>query len=148
MTVRDGVETDIPAIVEMGREFWKVSGVDEEYDPPSVIGMLHICIAQRLLSVLEVAGHPEGFACGVASPLIANNRVLSGQELAWWVNPRHRKGRNGIKLLKHLEALAGKAGVKYWSMLFMESSMPREVEQIYNCLGYVKSETTHTKVLL
>ena len=45
-----------------------------------------------------------------------------------------------------LEA-ARKAGVKYWNMVYLTSSMPDRIEAIYQKMGYVKTEVTYSKVL-
>ena len=145
--VRTGEEKDMDSIVEMAREFWKHTGYDEEYCPDTVYAMASLCLNQGLLSVLEIEGTVNGFACGIKGSLLANSNVSTGTELAWWVNPEHRKGRNGINLLKHLEYQAKKAGIKYWNMLFMESSMPLIIEGIYQKMGYNKAEVYYTKVL-
>lgn len=145
--IRSGFESDVTQIVTMAEEFWSHAGYDEEYCPDTTKDFLEVSLSQGLLSVLEIDGKLQGFACGIKSGLLGNINVCSGTELAWWVNPSHRSGRNGIGLLKHLEELAKMAGVKYWNMAFMESSMPKEVESIYKKLGYTKKETIYQKVI-
>lgn len=145
--IRNGEEKDMDDIVEMAREFWKHTIYDEEYCPDTVHTIVSMCMDQGLLSVLKIDGMARGFACGIKSPLLANSKVLTGTELAWWVDPEYRKGRNGIGLLKHLENQAKKVGIKYWNMGFMESSMPSIIEGIYQKMGYKKTEVIYTKVL-
>ena len=145
--IRAGETSDIPAIVEMARQFWQHTQYDDDYQPEAVEGMSQACIDSGLMSVLVVDDKVEGFACGLKGPLLANFDVLAGVEVAWWVNPDHRAGRNGIALLKHIEKAAKDAGLKYWSMIFMQSSMPDAIEQIYIKMGYKKAETTYTKRL-
>ena len=145
--IRAGTEADYDAIIAMSEEFWQYTIYDEKFCPDTVRGMTALCDEQGLLSVLQVAGQVVGFACGVKGPLLANSEVLSGTEIAWWVDPAHRSGRNGIALLKHIEGLAKKAGIKYWNMAYMQSSMPDTIEAIYERMGYKRTEIIYTRVL-
>jgi N-acetylglutamate synthase-like GNAT family acetyltransferase len=145
--IRNGTVEDIPQIVEMARVFWKETIYDEPCCDDTVAMMAQMCIDQGLMSVAEVDGKVEGFACGVLAPLLANAEVLMGSEVAWWVNPEHRQGKIGVGLLLALEKQAKEQGIKYWNMVFMESSMPREVEEIYKKMGYRKNEVSYTKVI-
>ena len=145
--IRAGSEADLPEVVRMAREFWKHTIYNESFCEESVEGMSKMCMEQGLFAILEVDGKAAGFACGIKGGLLANVHVTSGTEMAWWVDPEHRKGRNGIALLKGLEKMAKAQGIKYWNMVFMESSMPDKVEQIYQKMGYNRSEVSYTKVL-
>jgi len=147
MTVRKGTIQDIEAIIEMAREFWKHTAYDEPYDPETVDIMAESCIDHDMMSVLEINGEVQGFACGVVGPLLGNRHVKSGTEIAWWVNQAHRRGSSGIRLLDHLECLAKDQGVKYWNMIYMLSSMPKEIRAIYEARGYQEVETAFMKVL-
>lgn len=146
--VRQGKYSDLDHIVDMACRFWNTGTVySEPACPDTIRDMAEGCIAEGMMSVLEVSGSVVGFACGVVGPLVGTREALAGTELAWWVDPNHRSGRNGISLLKHLEGLAKDRGVKYWNMAFMESSMPEKVEKIYQRLGYAPVETLYGKVL-
>lgn len=145
--IRDGEDKDLDRIVKMAREFWKHTVYDEEYCPDTVWTMAAMSLDQNLLSVLEIDGVVRGFACGVKGALLGNSSVSTGTELAWWVDTDYRNGKNGIALMKYLENLAKKAGIKYWNMIFMESSMPDVIEGIYQKMGYSKTEVSYTKVL-
>lgn len=145
--VRLGTESDFESIIDMADSFWLNTIYKEDFCRDTVWAMLKLCLDQQLLSVIENDGELVGFACAIKGGLLANNEVYAGTELAWWVEPDHRGGRNGIALLKHLEDLARKAGIKYWNMAYMESSMPKIIEEIYKKLGYVVNEVIYTKIL-
>lgn len=145
--VRDGNKDDLPAVVEMAREFWRHTMYDEVYDADYVGYMASLAVDHGLLAILEVDGVIEGFTAGLKSPLLACSTVLSGTEIAWWVNPSARKGRNGIALMQHIEKMARAQGVKYWNMIVMESCQPEVGSAIYKRLGYKKSETSYTRIL-
>ena len=146
--IRAGTDADIPAIIRMAEDFWQHTQFkDEEYQCEMVAGMAQACIDQDLMCVYESGGEVHGFACGIAGPLMANADVMSGSEMAWYVDPSHRSGRAGIGLLKKLESMAKDAGCKYWTMIFMQSSMPDAVENMYVKMGYNLQETSYTKVI-
>lgn len=145
--IRLGTKKDIPAIIDMARDFWVNTDFDDVFDPDQVAGMAEACIGQGLMVVLEVDGSVCGFCCGVMGPMLACGSSYMGSEMAWWVNPEHRRGGGGVGLLEAIEKQAKKMGCKYWNMVFMESSMPETVKGIYKEMGYKKTETSHTKRL-
>ena len=145
--IRDCTEKDIPALVEMSREFWQHTLYkDEAFQDDAVIGMIDKTMEDELCLVLEINGNVEGFVCGIKGVLLANFDVSAGTELAWWVNKDYRKGSDGIKLLKAIEQRAKKVGIKYWNMAYMNSSMPDSIKKIYESMGYKENESLYTKV--
>lgn len=146
--IRHGNKSDVKSIVTMARKFWgQTIYSDEAFCKETVSLMAESCIDNKLMSVLDVDGHVVGFACGVKGGLLGNSSVSCGSEVAWWVDVDHRGANNGISLLRHIENLAKSSGVKYWNMTYMESSMPTIIEEIYESMGYNRSEVTYTKVL-
>jgi len=146
--IRDGLEKDIPDIVRMAEEFWRHTQFDDAYDPIMVECMAQECMRQSLMKVLVTDKGVQGFICGIKGPLMASGDIYSGTEIAWWVDPDARKGNGGIELLNAIEGAAKAAGCKYWTMVFMASSMPDEIEKIYQNRGYTLAETSYTKRLL
>lgn len=145
--IRNGEEKDLNQIVEMAREFWKHTIYNEEYCPDTVYAMASLSLEQNLITVLEIDGVVKGFACAVKGSLLGNAAISTGTELAWWVDPDCRKNKDGIGLLEYLETLAKNADIKHWNMVYMESSMPAIVKEIYKKMGYRKAEVIYTKVL-
>lgn len=145
--VRDGNTADLDAVVVMAEQFWKHTRYEVPFDPVHVRNMAALALDHGLLAILEIDGQVEGFTAGVKGPLLGNASVLSGTEIAWWVNPAARKGRNGIVLMKHIEQMARDQGVRYWNMIVMESCMPEVGAAIYERMGYEKSETSYTRAL-
>ena len=145
--IRLGETEDIPSIIRMSKDFWQHTIYDEPFCDESVKNMAQMCIEQGLMAVLEISGNIVGFACGIKGGLLANSNVTTGTEIAWWVDEEHRGGKNGISLLIALEGMARHQGIKYWNMLFMQSSMPSVIESIYKKMGYIRTEVSYTKVL-
>lgn len=145
--IRDCEEKDIPSIIEMSREFWVHTIYDEPMQDDAVEAMTRKCIDDNLCLVFDVNGNAEGFICGVKGVLLANFDVMTGTELAWWVNEEHRDSGGGIQLLRSIEKRAKEEGIKYWSMAYMQSSMPESIKKVYDAMGYEINESLYTKVL-
>lgn len=144
--IRRATEHDFHTIVVMASEFWQHTIFDDEFDYDTVFAMVSECHGQQLLCVAEEDGEIIGFAAGVQGRLLGNGSIKVGVEVAWWVDPSHRGGV-GIKLLKFIEKLARAQGIKYWTMVYMLSSMPEIVQKIYERLGYTAAEVSYIKRL-
>lgn len=145
--IRAGEERDIEYILGMACEFWEHTVYVEPACPDTIRDMIELCISEDLLSVIDLDGELVGFAAGLKGALLGNRSAAVGTELAWWVDTNHRKGSNGIKLLKHIEAAAKAVGIKYWTMAYMESSMPETIKCIYEKMGYKQTEVLYMREL-
>lgn len=117
-----------------------------EFDEETASELIDGSLAQGLCSVAE-SDQVIGFVLGLAFPSILNKGYLMGAELAWWVEPAHRKSSAGIRLLRHIEKSARDLGIKAWSMMLLESLEPEKVEKIYLSIGYEPAERTFIKYL-
>ncbi len=145
--IRVATKDDFHDIVCMSAEFWQNTIYDDDFCYDSVYRMVSGCYDYNLLIVAEKEGELVGFVAGVEGKLLANHSVKIGAELAWWLNPSARGGSLGVKMLKAAEKQAKDNGIKYWSMMYMESSMPEQIRKIYEKMGYQLAETTYVKRL-
>ena len=146
LMIRAAEESDFPIILDMCEEFWQETAYDEPFDRQHTKLMVEMALDHGLLAVVDESG-VVGFVAGIKGPLMASPSVQAGTELAWWINPEHRKGRKGIDLMLFIENLAKNQGIKYWNMISMESSKPEVANAIYAKLGYTVIETSWAKVL-
>lgn len=144
--IRSATIDDIDQILVMSAHFWEQTIYEEPFVYEDTRIMVEVSLDHGLLAVADLDG-VVGFVAGVKAPLLGNHTVLTGTELAWWLEPEHRKGRLGIDLMLYIEKLAKMQGIKYWNMVSMESSSPEIANKIYGKLGYSKTETSHTKVI-
>jgi len=144
--IREAVQDDFEVILDMCERFWQHTRYPESFNREHTRNMVQLAYDHGLLAVIDQCGI-VGFIAGVKAPLLASTDALNGTELAWWVEPEYRKGGSGIKLMRFIEKLARKQGVKYWNMISMQSSSPGTANKIYERLGYIHSETSYTKVL-
>lgn len=129
----------------MSAEFWKSTQFSEPFEPDHTEIMVRLAFDHGLLAVVD-SGGVVGFCAGVKSFLLGSTQAMTATELAWWIDPEHRKGKNGIALLHFMEELVKEQKIKYWNMISMQSSMPEIVGNMYERMGYVHSETSYTKV--
>jgi hypothetical protein len=92
------------------------------------------------------SGHVVGSIGGmiVTCPLSGLKKMM---ELFWFVDPMHRKGNIGIKLLSTFEIKAFESGCDSIMMVHMADSMPGKIKRLYVGRGYVEIETTYSKEL-
>ena len=145
--IRHATKDDYLVIEEMAKSFFELAYFGVPYKAGSALFYMDMALEQNLLLVAELNGEVVGFAGGLLFPLIGNNDYMNGSEMAWWVEPEYRGGRLGIQLMQALEKAAKEAGCTFWHMVFMETSMPEEVEKIYQKMGYKNRETSYGKRL-
>ena len=102
----------------------------------------------KISAELRRSADIKGFVCGILGCLLANFDVKAGTELAWWVDKEYRNTGAGLKLLNAIEEKAKSLGIKYWNMVYMESSMPKQIKGIYESMGYIRNENLYTKRLM
>lgn len=147
--IRPANEDDFYEIERQAAKFWQETAFAES--TPYVTGSAYFYIELAyncgLLFVYEQNDKVVGFSAGCYSQLMGDENVLSGTELALWIEPNYRKGRAGIQLLTALEDAAKKIGCRYWNMVVMDSSIPNRISNLYKKMGYSKQETTWSKEL-
>jgi N-acetylglutamate synthase-like GNAT family acetyltransferase len=87
----------------------------------------------------EIVGMVAGFV--MTSPI--DNAPIA-EELAWWVEPSHRRSSIGPKLLKAFEAWAREQGAP---LVKMVAPAETDVGAYYRRMGYVEVETAWVKRL-
>ena len=147
--IRQALEKDINDIVRMSKSFWGSTIYnEEEFKENDVYEMAKKSIEDDLCLVYENEDGVKGFVCGILGCLLANFDVKAGTELAWWVDKEYRNTGAGLKLLNAIEEKAKSLGIKYWNMVYMESSMPKQIKGIYESMGYIRNENLYTKRLM
>jgi N-acetylglutamate synthase-like GNAT family acetyltransferase len=143
--IRQATEQDFDRILAMSELFWKETLYSEEFSAEATLPYIKMAFECGLLAVAQTNGNVKGFCAAVCMPMMGSG-VMSGTELAWWIDEDARGGRMGIQLLGYMEYLAKNAGVKYWNMVAMRSSMFDSVCGMYRRLGYRENELIFTRV--
>ena len=145
-TIRNATVEDLDAIVRMGQRFLTSSTYARllEENPAQMRRFAeqllkrpdgHILIAER-------DGEAVGMVAFYVFPHFYSGEMMAG-ELIWWVEPEHRAGRVGLKLLRIMEELAKTLGCVKMQMI-----APNErIGELYRRLGYVWVEETYQRSL-
>ncbi|WP_299109801.1 GNAT family N-acetyltransferase [uncultured Bradyrhizobium sp.] len=152
--IRRAIPEDIFRLAEMGQAFFDEAGIAErlaagdgarlEFDLESFARTVAALIEHGILLVAEKGGTVVGMAAAGASPAWWNRKVLTAQELFWYVEPGHRKGI-GAKLMSALEEAVGSLGVTLFSMSAEEGLRSTALNRLYRQRGYFPTETLFWK---
>jgi predicted N-acetyltransferase YhbS len=142
---------DLVALLEMGREFFDVSGngAFTTFDETSLTATLIAVmsgVSGGVLLVAETGGQVVGMASCVVFPFYANMNTLIGQEIFWWVKPEYRKGIGGA-LMDELEAEAKRKGAKIFIGANLSGEHDAAFARLYRRRGYSPGEQTHIRIL-
>jgi ribosomal protein S18 acetylase RimI-like enzyme len=149
--IRAAEPNDLPALLEMGRQFFEHSGNARftTFDEPSLtatlIGLIS-GVGNGVVLATEVNGDVVGMAACVVFPFYANMNTLIGQEIFLWVDPAYR-GAVGEALLDELEAAALRKGAKVFINANLAGERDAAFARYYRRRGCVPAENTHIKVL-
>lgn len=147
MIIRRGAPVDFDSVIPLCERFWAETEYDEPFEAEQSLVVLQLSYEQGIFAVVEQEGDIIGFAAGIKSPLLGNGSVFSGIEVAWWINPEHRKGLLGARLFDFMEDLAREAGVKYWCMVSLQTCNPEKVNRFYERKDYHLTEMTYMRCL-
>jgi len=114
VSIRSAVEDDLPELVAMGQRFLAYHPMSPRGDDVELAAALRLALLEgflwvavadedRVLVGVLVAVHRRFWFTPPNSPALA-------VELAWWVEPSHRQGGAGIKLLRQFEQWAAETG--------------------------------------
>lgn len=149
--IREAEPNDLPAMLEMGRDFFDSSGsgsfttFDESSLATTMIALMSGVSGGSLL-VAVVNEEIVGMAAGVVFPFYANMATKIGQEIFWWVKPEFRKGIGG-SLMDELEAAAGRNGAKIFIGANLSGEHDAAFARLYRRRGYSPGEQTHIRIL-
>lgn len=148
--IRKAALSDIPTIVELGKEFHAEAGWGDicEYSEEDTAKTLTFMVNDDngILFVADRDGEIVGMAGGLAHPVYFNHAHKSGQELFWWLKPGLRDG-TGRLLLEAMEAEAKAIGCSSWAMIALDKVNPELTGRIYRRRGYRASEHSYIKRL-
>lgn len=151
MTVREAVPGDRPRLLEMGRHFFAVSGLDSMRSlSEASYGASMASFMESERAVLLVAEMPGGIIGMAAAILVKpwyNRTSPAAQEMFWWVEPEARGTGAGAGLLREMEKWATQKGARTFVMGALEAQRPEALSRLYRSRGYVPRERLFMKEL-
>lgn len=145
MTIREATPEDSEALITMTQHFL------EQTLYGALFGFHRESIAILVVTVIHVGviliGEDAGVGVGMIA-IAALDHPISGdkyaEELAWWVEPSHRHGTLGPRLLRSAERWCVQNDL---NMLKMVAPHGSRVGAIYEHRGYRPIETAYVKKL-
>lgn len=147
MAVRAATREDLVPLSEMGCRFLSASPLGRFASCTRLDVQVAIDGLMRqggIVLVTEAHSVITGLLVGQLTSLWWNHKVVIATELAWWVDPEHRGGPAGIRLLEAFERWAGDAGanVVCLSDMVMDGV---DVGALLGRRGYRLIERSHVK---
>jgi hypothetical protein len=149
MTIRQAEPHDLPALVALGREFFRESGHEGRelsFDDDSFAATLNVLGGNQVLLSVERFGNVIGMGAVDIAPAFWNHSIKLAQEVFFYLRPEHRVGRGG-RVLRALEHLAAAKGATIFSAVAEEGDRAHALGRLYRSVGYHQVETTYRKVL-
>lgn len=149
ISVRPATLLDLPDIVEMGAQFYAVSGYAEThgpYDPDTAAATGMLLLQNGVVLVAERDGKPVGMIGLVLAPFLFNASRKTAHEVMWWVEPDARASRAGLLLIDQAERAARNSGAVSIQMIHLDTS-PAAAAAVYKHRGYRMTESMYTKGL-
>lgn len=136
---------DINNIMVLCRHFYEESGYPLEYDDNSTEEFIRQTLKDP--SSVIVMLDDVGMIIGKASYLPFSKDKIS-TELAWYLHPFYRQGKDSLKLIKAYEYWAKNIqGCKYTQMACIKDLKGDTVGKLYERLGYKPVESAYIKEL-
>lgn len=147
MNIRLATEQDIPALIGMMKKYSQHSPINvlkTKQNEMYVLRLLASIIRGNGCAwIAEKNNNTAGMLLSILVPNIWNPRVVSLQELAWWVEPEYRNTTAGYRLAqaytKHANTLRSDGNIEYWTISKMNNSPDID----YTRFGASKLEETH-----
>ena len=142
-------EEDIPAVVELGRHFLDASPYSNlEFSEAAARRSLQLCLLQPEKNICILSENEEGVIVGALLGAVTSlpfSDDLVAAEIAWWVEPSHRKGSAGLRMKEAYEYWARKMGAKKISMALLSGPYEDKLDKYYRSSGFQKAETAYVR---
>lgn len=147
MTIRPATLADRDGVLRMATHFIQDSQTYAPWltvNPDQLDGLFDFVLAHGAGYVAEDRGGDVVGMIGVAAVVHGMTGVAYAEEIVWWVEPSHRSGLVGPKLLRAAEAWTVE---RQLPLLKMVAPAGTDVGAFYERLGYTAIETVYGKAL-
>ncbi len=144
--IRTATPEDVFDILILAKEFSKEAPKSHKWNKDKTEQFLLSAFHNTNMEIflIDVDGEIEGALVGLLSELYMSHTVQA-TELAWFVSKDYRGKPASIRLMKAFEKWAKESGASQVGMGDIEGIS--SLENLYNRLGYNKSETVYLKDL-
>lgn len=139
---------DITELVKLTDDFRKTlteyNANTTEYDPEHVAVIIDTVIDAGIAQVAEEDGKIVALLLMVLAPSPFNRSVVIASELCFYVDPEHRRGGVGTRLLKNGFNIAKQLGCDHFNMIHMITGGER-ASPLYEKYGFEPKEVIYSK---
>jgi len=151
VVIKRGTEDSIEGMVALGRDFWNETSFHKqhglEYDPEHCAILFKHLIDAGIVQVAWDDEEVVGYIMFVLGTLPFDINVKIATEMVFYVDPSYQRQGIGNNLIKQAENVAKQLGVKFFSMIHLDSVSPKKAEALYDKHSYNLTETVFTKEL-
>ena len=146
--IRLATEEDAKECVLMGVKFYQHTEHYKHlpYDLESLLELFHSLHDEGFILVVEHDCQLVGMLGVLVSPSPFNKHIKMGTEIILWLDPEHRKGDLGSKMIRQAEACAVFNGVSMLLLGMLTSNRPG-LAAVYERQGFVENERMFVKHL-
>lgn len=143
--IREATPDDKPRLIEMGARFI----ISSRYHlwlstrPEGIAALIDRVLYHGVIFVAERDERVIGMLALMVSPHLLTGRDF-GEEVAWWVEPEHRNGSAGPRLMHHMECWAMQNRLH---MVIMLAPAGSTVGDFYKKCGYQAADTAWVRML-
>lgn len=146
VVVRSARHADLPHILSFGKQFFVRSKLKDHvpFDACSFVEKMTDFIEnvgpfEAGVFILEV-DKPVGVIAGLLYDTWFNEKIKTGQDLFWWIEPDYRNFASANKMLQTLEDWAYDSGASWFTLAATETMRPQSLEKWYLRRKYEPSE--------
>lgn len=148
--LRLATDKDIGVLVQMTKNFIKSTSeyrsieISHKKLYDTITGIVKGDQTQGVALIALKEGKPVGMILGAAnSPLFSEQKIA--MELAWYIEPKHRKSRASLLLFRAYEDWAYRVGCDYVQMAYLSNTSNELLDQLYRRQGYTQVEVSYMK---
>jgi hypothetical protein len=147
--IREARPDDMGRILELGERFFVESGWHHvaPWDAMSFVETVERLDSDGVLLVSDDEGRVTGMAGAPIYPAYFNRNVRLSQEMFWYVDPAHRRGRDGIRLFEGMEAGVAAKGARTFTMGALAGHKAMQRARFYQRHDYKPIELSFIKRL-
>lgn len=142
--VRKATAEDKLTFAFLADAFLKESGYGLTMNPDKLLANFDFSLTSSDIEIflLDVDGTVVGMLVGaISQPLFSDDSMAT--ELAWYISPDKRGGREAFQLIKTYEEWAKEQGCSFVTMVDIDSL--NSLEKVYTKKGYKLTEKTYVK---
>ena len=145
--VRLATREDLPVVLKYAKNFHKASPYRSmRFDSEKSKKFFESTLGASQTSVMLIAlksSEPIGFLTAMAAEPVFSSEKIS-MELAWWVEPEHRRTRSSYLLFKAYEDWALRVGCSYVQGAYLPG-VSTDLDDFYRSQGYTEVESSYMK---